>query len=108
DEDSQARHGLRRAVEGIRRHLIACVLPEGERSIDGRVKAFQNGLDLLLAQTRVAVVPAAILGTYQVLPREAERLRFHPVSVRFGHPIPAGNTTKERLRDTVEQLLNTP
>jgi long-chain acyl-CoA synthetase len=107
DSDRRARSGLRLAREGLAAGLVTCVFPEGARSADGRVHAFDQGLAVLLRETNVPVLPAAIVGSYEVLPRNGTRVRLHPVQIRFGETIrpPYGDTVTGRLENAVRSLL---
>jgi len=109
DADKQLRQALRLAAEGLRRRLILGVFPEGERSIDGKLKPFRRGPAILAVEFRLPVVPAAIKGTYEIWPRGVNRFRLHPVSLRFGDPVMPidGETYEEfntRLMEAVRML----
>jgi len=76
------------------------VYPEGSRSRDGRVYRPRSGVSRLAASTGVQVVPASVVGTYEVWPTGARpRLRGGRVVIRFGPPIPApADTPADRRR----------
>lgn len=99
DPDQYARSGMRLSVEALRRGLVEVVFPEGERSPNGALQRFHRGIAILARELSVPIVPAAILGTYEVLPRLADRLRCSPVQVRFGPAIRA------RAQEPVDNLL---
>jgi 1-acyl-sn-glycerol-3-phosphate acyltransferase len=65
---------------------IVVVFPEGTRAQDGQVGVFRSGALRLARDTGVALVPAAVLGTSDVLPKHG-RLSPAPVEVRFGAAI---------------------
>jgi 1-acyl-sn-glycerol-3-phosphate acyltransferase len=70
------------------------VYPEGSRSRDGRVYRPRSGASRLAAATGVQVVPASVVGTYQVWPTGSRpRLRGGRVVIRFGPAIPAPTDT---------------
>jgi 1-acyl-sn-glycerol-3-phosphate acyltransferase/acyl carrier protein len=85
---------LRIAGEVADRGGCPLVYPEGERSTDGGMLAFQSGLGILARDLHLPVVPCAAAGLLGVLPKGARwpsgiwrgRAR---VAVRFGDPIPA-------------------
>jgi 1-acyl-sn-glycerol-3-phosphate acyltransferase len=88
---AQAVEAIRAMAETAQRRDVSVVIfPEGSRSRDGRLKRFrQAGSEALLdAADRLAVVPAAIDGSWQLL-----RNRLFPVPfgttirIRFGDPI---------------------
>jgi long-chain acyl-CoA synthetase len=57
---------LRLAAEGLRRGMVLLVFPEGERSIDGRLKTFRKGPAILASELGAPIVPAGITGAYEV------------------------------------------
>ena len=89
------------------------LFPEGTRSDDGLMSEFRPGAALVAHMNRVPVVPVAITGAYQAMPRgKAWPVRGRPpVSVRFGRPLRAsdGETVRafnERIRRGVAVLLS--
>lgn len=76
------------------------VYPEGSRSRDGRVYRPRSGVARLAAATGVPVVPAAVVGTYDVWPTDRRpRLRGGRVHLRFGAPMTApADTPADRRR----------
>jgi 1-acyl-sn-glycerol-3-phosphate acyltransferase len=61
--------------------LSLVIFAEGTRSWDGRVARFKAGSFLLAIEARLPVVPLAVVGTRQVMPKG--RLRTEPASVRL-------------------------
>lgn len=108
--DRELRRSLVLAAEGLRRGLVLCVFPEGERSIDGTLKPFRKGPAILAVELGIPVVPVAIQGTYEVWRRGSNRIRLHPVSVTFGPPLApepgdSYETFNARLSQAVANLL---
>ncbi|MBI3939699.1 MAG: AMP-binding protein [Acidobacteria bacterium] len=87
DPDTYLIRALRAGSTGLRQGRILCVFPEGSRSIDGEVKPFKQGASILAREANVPIIPAAIAGSYQVLPRHRSRIRPHPVRMAFGKPV---------------------
>ena len=81
------------------------IYPEGTRSTDGRVGEFHSGAVRLARDCGVPIVPVAVLGTRDVLPKHG-RLRCAPMEVRIGTPRPAGSTAAAELRAEVVALLD--
>ena len=111
DADRHLRQALRLGAEGVSKGFVLCVFPEGERSIDGTLKPFRKGPAILAKEMGVPVVPTAIVGTYEVWPRGVDKIRLHPVEVRFGEQVdPPSNTDSydsynERLFQAIDQLI---
>lgn len=98
DADEHALEGLRLCAEALRQGFIGAVFPEGERSPDGAQQRFHRGIALLAIQLQVPIVPVAIAGTYEVLPRGGRPLSYAPVRVSFGPPLrPERGETEQDL-----------
>lgn len=84
------------------------VFPEGERSTDGELLAFRDGVGVMARDLHLPLVPCAIAGLLPVLPKGAHWIRGcwtspAKVAVRFGPPIPPPRPG-EAVRGTVEEL----
>lgn len=62
------------------------LFPEGTRTFDGTLKEFKRGAALVALKTGRPILPCAILGAYEVLPRTSKLPRFHPIKVKIGKP----------------------
>jgi long-chain acyl-CoA synthetase len=87
------------------------IYPEGTRSTTGELLPFKLGVGLLAAELHVPVVPVAVFGGRDVLPKGCFLPRPGPLWVRFGAPIriAEGSTPASlaiELRDKVAMLLN--
>lgn len=66
---------------------VLCMFPEGERSIDGKVKEFKKGVGILAQELNIDLVPIYISGTYDVWPRNKKFPKlFHKITITFGKP----------------------
>jgi 1-acyl-sn-glycerol-3-phosphate acyltransferase len=81
------RASVRAALVGLEDGLPLVLFPEGTRSRDGRLGSGETGVVLFVNRARVPVVPAAIIGTEQVLPPDARWPRRGRVRVAFGDPL---------------------
>jgi len=75
----------RRTLEEVRPTVI--MFPEGTRSLTGELMPFKKGAFLLALQTGVEIVPAAIIGSREVMRKGSWRIRSGTVTIRFGQPI---------------------
>lgn len=88
--------------------------PEGERTPDGRIMPFKQGIGLLLAQSNVMVVPVYLDGTREALPPGAFWPRFTPIRVIFGVPVAPsqleqeghGKTSAERITNALHDRVS--
>jgi len=113
-----ARGAARSMAEAVRMLREAgrsvLIFPEGTRG-SGQLQAFKGGAAHLAIQAGVPVVPLALTGTADVLPRRAFLLRPGIVHVRAGEPVPTAHlTARDRpaltreLEKRVAQLLTGP
>ena len=79
------------------------IYPEGTRSTDGTVGGFRSGALRLARECGVPIVPIAVLGTADVLPKGG-RFSPAPMQVRIGEPIDPHNTSAPQLRAQVMAL----
>src|SRR5438093_10446865 len=85
------------ALADLRRKLeeekcIYVIFPEGSRSRDGRMASFKHGLGMLVAETRVPVVPAFIAGTFEALPPHRKIPRPARIKIVIGAPLDFATT----------------
>jgi long-chain acyl-CoA synthetase len=116
DPDANLVNAMQAAATGLRLRKILILFPEGERSIDGGLKAFRKGAAILASHLEVPVVPVALDGLYDLWPRGRPvqwRLvrpwRRHRLTVRFGAPIRLSGDAyaleTDRIRQAVSRLL---
>jgi 1-acyl-sn-glycerol-3-phosphate acyltransferase len=103
---------LLRARYYLERHCSVMFMPEGTRSRDGRVRMFQDGAFRLAIEAGVPILPLAIDGTRDALPRKG--WIFGPVNCRL-HVFPPVETTgltpaqapelRERVRESIVERI---
>ncbi|MFI5505988.1 lysophospholipid acyltransferase family protein [Mycobacterium sp. NPDC051804] len=81
------------------------IYPEGTRSTDGNIGEFRSGAIHLAKEFGVPVIPVALLGTADVLPKGG-RLTPHPMEVRIGEPVNPATIAAQDLRREVLGLRN--
>jgi len=97
-------HATRLLRDGVSIYLA----PEGTRSVDGRIGKLKKGGFHLAKGTGAPIVPVAIRGTIDILPRGGKVMRSgQPVSVRIGRPIAvAGRDMSDLMAQVSEFLVN--
>lgn len=79
---------LRQCIDVLQRGHALLLFPEGRRTEDGSVGAFQNGTLLIIKRAMPQVVPVAIEGAFQAWPRtRALPKATGRVGAMFGQPI---------------------
>jgi 1-acyl-sn-glycerol-3-phosphate acyltransferase len=89
--------------------------PEGERSIDGKIKSFKKGAAILSHHLQVPIVPVAQEGFFEAWPRGKQFQGLHPLKIKVGGPIypnPAEVADKDyeritnELRSRIQEMWN--
>jgi long-chain acyl-CoA synthetase len=113
DPDANLLAGLQAGAFGLRHGKVLVVFPEGERSIDGSVKAFKRGAAVLAQELKVPIVPVAIDGMFEIWPRMRplawRRLlpwSRHHVRVQFGDAIAAEGRSDEELTARIRAAVS--
>jgi long-chain acyl-CoA synthetase len=87
DPDANLVRAMRAGAYGLRRGKVLTLYPEGERSIDGRPKAFKKGAAILSYHLQVPIYPVAVEGFYDAWPRGKPFQKFAELKIAFGDPI---------------------
>lgn len=104
------RQSMRAIREGIHEwpdcNLI--FFAEGTRTLDGKLKPFKKGAFAVAKEMQLPIVPVAITGTYDALPKGSLlRLRRRPrFRVEFGNEIPTSDDVLELSERTREAILD--
>lgn len=98
------RHGrdvgaLRQIRRAFQEGRGICIAPSGTRSADGRLGPFSPVLARLIVQSDVAVVPVAIIGSMECLPKGSKRLRAGKIYLDSGPEIDLSAFRGRRLSD---------
>lgn len=97
-----------KAKELVRDGWSIVVFPEGTRSQDGHMQRFRHGSARLAVELGIAVVPIAIVGAYQAMPKGAlwPRKGRPVVTLRYGAPLrPAEGESHQDLSRRMQQSV---
>jgi len=105
----KARDSFTLAASRLRREDISLVLfPEGTRSPDGKTGEFKQGSFTLVIQAGQTVIPVAIQGSRNVLPKHSLLIRPGTIKIIYGSPIdirPFKMTEKDKISRQVRQAI---
>jgi 1-acyl-sn-glycerol-3-phosphate acyltransferase len=79
---------LRAVIDGVRAGRSLAVFPEGTRTRDGRLQEFKSGAFKIALKAGVPIVPVAIRGAFDLLPRTSLAPVPGRIDVFIGEPIP--------------------
>lgn len=106
DKSSRAavRDTYRQAEKALESGASIMVFPEGSRTRDGKLQPFRRGAFTLADELQLPVVPMAIEGSFDILPRhrDGKFIRRHPLRLTIHkpiYPLSQGHENIERLKN---------
>jgi len=97
---------IEQAARLVREGVSIYLAPEGTRSVDGRIGRLKKGGFHLAIGTGAPIVPVAIRGTINILPRGGRVMRSgQQVTVQIGRPIDVEGRDMESLMTQVSEFL---
>jgi 1-acyl-sn-glycerol-3-phosphate acyltransferase len=107
-----ARRSIDEAGRRIHDGDSVVIFPEGTRTRDGTLGPFKKGGFHLAVKAGVPIVPVALRGTRELMPRGSLLLRSGTITAVIGEPIPTQGLSEEeranlndRVRSAVEAML---
>ena len=97
DRESSDVAAFRHAIRLLQAGELLLVFPEGGRSQDGALEEGKVGAALIASRAGVPIIPCALSGTDDVLPRGAWYLHRGFVQVGFGKPLALDDYGARRL-----------
>jgi 1-acyl-sn-glycerol-3-phosphate acyltransferase len=100
--------GLRTSLKVLKDQQPLLLFPEGTRTRDGNLQPLQPGFCLIARRSQATLVPVAVAGSFDALPRGSIAPRFRPIVVAFGTPIYPGEVLdkdNQQLADLVTERL---
>jgi long-chain acyl-CoA synthetase len=83
------RRSFAHAGEAMDRGYSVLIFPEGTRSKDGKLQPFRPGIGLLAQDSRVPIVPVALIGLHELRARKTGWFRSGRLVVRVGQALSA-------------------
>jgi len=110
---SAAMNRMRRAAKKILKGRSIIVFAEGTRSSDGQVGKFKRGAFIIAKEGMIDIMPIAVIGAHDLLPKKSIMLKSGIVEVKFGPRISSREIQKyseteiaDFTRKKVIELMN--
>jgi len=87
DRDRSGLAGLKETLKRLKANQKVLVFPEGTRSPDGKINQIKPGFLAVARRSQVPLVPLAITGAFETLPRGSIWPRRYPLKVSIGKTI---------------------
>ena len=87
DRERLDRSTIREAIKRLKSGKVLVIYPEGTRSPNGRLQPAKPGVGMIVRMTGATVVPVAVTGTDNALPRGSWMIRRAHITIEFGKPL---------------------
>jgi 1-acyl-sn-glycerol-3-phosphate acyltransferase len=101
---------MNQAARRIREGMSVVIFPEGSRSPDGSIQPFKKGGFTLAIKSRVPIIPMAISGSREIMPKDRLTASSGEIRIRIGSPIETEpyslkdrNALMERVGETISR-----
>jgi 1-acyl-sn-glycerol-3-phosphate acyltransferase len=99
---------LRKALRLLGRRRSLVIMPEGGRTMDGKLRPFKRLPFLLAKQAGVDLVPVGMSGLFSLKSKRSWHIRPGPLKLAFGRVIPAATVARlsiDELRDLTRDRI---
>ena len=88
DREASSMAGIKETLRRLKKKESVIMFPEGTRSKDGKLQPFKRGFVALVKKTKVAILPVAIDGAQDAMPRNSLLPNFKAtIQIAFGEAI---------------------
>jgi len=78
------------------------VFPEGSRTFTGHMGHFKRGAFQMADDLQLSVVPVTIDGSFDIMPRTAKWIKWHPLRMTIHEPIPPQGKGAENIQTSMK------
>lgn len=104
---SDLKTSLQKLASVLRKEKNIIIFPEGTRTRDGEIGSFKKTFAILASELNIPIVPVAIDGAYDAMPRGKKIPRpLKKINVKFLKPVYPLNETYDSLKDKVYELVS--
>jgi len=90
--------------ERASRGISILTFPEGHRTIDGKVRDFRRGVFFIARDAGLPIVPVAVRGAYDMLPKGTPFLRAARIDVYIGAPVETAGLSDEAIEGVIAEV----
>ena len=99
---------IKQAENVLKQGIHIGILPEGTRTLDGKIKPLKKGGFHMAINTNTPIIPVGISGAFEFKPKNRWWMRPGSITVNIGDPIPADDYDLlgvNELSEKVSQIL---
>ncbi len=93
--------------ERANRNISILVFPEAHRTTDGKVRPFKRGVFQIARDAGIPVVPLAVRGMFEILPKGTLLIRPGKIEIYMGPQIEMAGLTDEQVEQVAEFVRDT-
>jgi 1-acyl-sn-glycerol-3-phosphate acyltransferase len=101
---AKAKITIEKAINKIKEGASILIFSEGTRSRDGRLQPLKKGAFHLAIESGAPVVPVAIKGTYQIMPKGSFWINKGSIKIQVDKPIETADYNKRTLPELVQRV----
>jgi 1-acyl-sn-glycerol-3-phosphate acyltransferase len=104
----KAMTALKKAAELIRKKkdFSVAVLPEGTRTITGKLGNFKKGGFLLALEAGLDILPIIQVGSFKIKRKKTRIIRPGKIDLVFEKPIPTTGYSKDNIKELIDKTRN--
>jgi 1-acyl-sn-glycerol-3-phosphate acyltransferase len=106
NDPRKALKSMHDAADRIKNGASVLIFPEGTRSEDGCLQPFKPGGFHLALRSGCDIVPIAITGSREIVPKRSLRVQKGTIQVVVGREISVKGQTKKNMGRVMEQVRN--
>ena len=96
---------INNAAEILKRGVNQIIFPEGTRTRDGKVHEFKAGAFKIATKAKVEVLPVAIVGAYEMFPKNSLKLKSGDIKLVIHPPISTEGMGTQELATITRDLI---
>ena len=100
----KAVQSMNQAARRIASGTSVTIFPEGTRSPDGSLRPFKKGGFMLARKSGAPIVPVAISGSYDIMPKHSRWIRGGTIRVRISPPLQTADCTAADRGQLMEEV----
>jgi 1-acyl-sn-glycerol-3-phosphate acyltransferase len=104
EEPRKALKSMHEAAERIRNGASVLIFPEGTRSDDGKLQPFKPGGFHLALKSGCDIVPIAITGSHQIVPKGSWNIRKGEIRLNVGEAIPLKGQSRKNMTQVMDRV----
>lgn len=99
---------LKKAIELIqnKKEFSVAVLPEGTRTITGKLGNFKKGGFLLALEAGLEILPMIQVGSFKINRKKSRIIKPGKIDLVFEKPIPTSGFSKDNIKELIDKTRN--